>query len=262
MDQTPKIHHEPPHVSGVSRSGRVCKKPSKLMDFQSPDDIEAKQKKPARTTIKLFNSQDAAHGVHDEAHTESDGNGESDPSGSESFSSDEDEAMEHEEGFGTQEDGDRSEGELMIDAPFKLDHHPAEKVKKGLKSKEDKTRRKHSRSDGNRTKRRKGKKRPRSNSYRKKDKLGVFKPPDYQPTDVAAHLTLLGDSLMLIGERLKEHEIAVSGSLSVLLDSLICSLGPLMCLTLQIPGMDRNSDHLRHLFQNTLDNIAYVMPGL
>ena len=45
--------------------------------------------------------------------------------------------------------------------------------------------------------------------------------------DAAAHLTLLGESLSIIGERLREHEgqIAVSGSLSVLLDSLLCSLG-------------------------------------
>uniref|UniRef100_A0A1Q3F767 Putative hmg-box protein hmg2l1 n=1 Tax=Culex tarsalis TaxID=7177 RepID=A0A1Q3F767_CULTA len=88
--------------------------------------------------------------------------------------------------------------------------------------------------------------------------------PGYQPTDVAAHLKLLGDSLTIIGERLKEHEgqIAVSGSLSVLLDSLLCSLGPLMCLTVHIPGLQADADHLKDLFQNTLDNIAYVMPGL
>ena len=41
--------------------------------------------------------------------------------------------------------------------------------------------------------------------------------------DIAAHLKLLGESLSVIGERLQEHEgqIAVSGSLSVLLDSLV-----------------------------------------
>ncbi|XP_055626442.1 HMG box-containing protein 4 isoform X2 [Toxorhynchites rutilus septentrionalis] len=90
------------------------------------------------------------------------------------------------------------------------------------------------------------------------------KAPGFQPTDVAAHLKLLGDSLTIIGERLKEHEgqIAVSGSLSVLLDSLLCSLGPLMCLSIHIPGLQTNTEHLKELFQNTLDNIAYVMPGL
>merc|ERR1712107_583149 len=54
-----------------------------------------------------------------------------------------------------------------------------------------------------------------------------------EPIDVAAHLKLLGESLSVIGERLMEHEgqIAVSGSLSVLLDSLLCAMGPLLCLT-------------------------------
>ncbi|XP_055608287.1 HMG box-containing protein 4 [Uranotaenia lowii] len=91
-----------------------------------------------------------------------------------------------------------------------------------------------------------------------------LKLPGYQPTDVAAHLKLLGDSLTIIGERLKEHEgqIAVSGSLSVLLDSLLCSLGPLMCLTMHIPGIHTEGDRLKELCQDTLDNIAYVMPGL
>ncbi|XP_058832576.1 HMG box-containing protein 4 [Topomyia yanbarensis] len=93
---------------------------------------------------------------------------------------------------------------------------------------------------------------------------GHMKLPGCQPTDVAAHLKLLGDSLTIIGERLKEHEgqIAVSGSLSVLLDSLLCSLGPLMCLTVHIPGLQADAEHLKDVFQNTLDNIAYVMPGL
>lgn len=36
-------------VTGVSRSGRVCKKSSKLMDFQAADDSEAK---PKRTPAK------------------------------------------------------------------------------------------------------------------------------------------------------------------------------------------------------------------
>lgn len=36
---------------------------------------------------------------------------------------------------------------------------------------------------------------------------GHLKLPGYQPTDVAAHLKLLGDSLTIIGERLKEHEV-------------------------------------------------------
>ncbi|XP_078286515.1 HMG domain-containing protein 4-like isoform X2 [Rhinoraja longicauda] len=87
------------------------------------------------------------------------------------------------------------------------------------------------------------------------------KMPDADAIDVAAHLQLLGESLSLIGHRLQETEgmVAVSGSLSVLLDSIICALGPLTCLTAQV-------DHLngcpKETLAHTLDNIAYIMPGL
>lgn len=83
-------------------------------------------------------------------------------------------------------------------------------------------------------------------------------------SDIAAYLKLLGDSLCLIGERLKEHEgqITVSGSLSVLLDSLLCSIGPLMCLTTYVPSLGQNTNHSRDVMRDMLDNIAYVMPGL
>lgn len=92
----------------------------------------------------------------------------------------------------------------------------------------------------------------------------TLKPPTFRPVDVAAHLKLLGDNMETIGQRLKEHEgqITVSGSLSVLLDSLLCSLGPLVCLTTHIPEVGEKLQHLGPTFSNTLDNIAYVMPGL
>lgn len=91
--------------------------------------------------------------------------------------------------------------------------------------------------------------------------VAIYKVTGTQPIDVAAHLELLGESLRIIGERLKEHEgqIAVSGSLSVLLDSLLCALGPLLCLTQQVPEL--NSCPPEQL-ASTLDNIAYIMPGL
>ncbi|XP_043268076.1 HMG box-containing protein 4-like isoform X2 [Venturia canescens] len=90
---------------------------------------------------------------------------------------------------------------------------------------------------------------------------GIYKVVGTEPVDVAAHLKLLGESLTIIGERLKEHEgqIAVSGSVSVLLDSLLCALGPLTCLTQQITEANgANPETLAQL----LDNIAYIMPGL
>lgn len=81
------------------------------------------------------------------------------------------------------------------------------------------------------------------------------------PIDVAAHLKILGESLSLIGQRLKEHsgQIAVSGSLSVLLDSTLCALGPLLCLTSLDPRLD-GCDQTIH--KKTLDNIGYIMPGI
>lgn len=93
------------------------------------------------------------------------------------------------------------------------------------------------------------------------EKDNNFREIKMEPIDVGAHLTLLGESLELIGDRLKEHsgQIAVSGSLSVLLDSLLCALGSLGCLTLQIPGLgDQNPE----VMKRTLENIAYIMPGL
>lgn len=102
--------------------------------------------------------------------------------------------------------------------------------------------------------------RDRSSSSAVSKSNGVLK-----PVEIAAHLKLLGDSLETIGQRLKEHEgqITVSGSLSVLLDTLLCSLGPLVSLTYYIPNLgDRLQACLRPSTQATLDNIAYLMPGL
>ncbi|XP_048488061.1 HMG box-containing protein 4 [Plutella xylostella] len=78
--------------------------------------------------------------------------------------------------------------------------------------------------------------------------------------EVAAHLRLLGESLAIIGERLKEHEgqIAVSGSVSVLLDTLLCALAPLLAITRALPAVAPPPP----LAADTLHNIAYIMPGL
>ncbi|WAR23089.1 HMGX4-like protein [Mya arenaria] len=82
-----------------------------------------------------------------------------------------------------------------------------------------------------------------------------------EPVDVAAHLKIVGESLSIIGMKLQEHRglIAVQGSLSVLLDSMLCAVAPLMCLTAVLPETDGlpAETHLK-----TLDNIAYIMPGL
>lgn len=38
---------------------------------------------------------------------------------------------------------------------------------------------------------------------------GLYKVVGTQPIDVSAHLRLLGESLTIIGERLKEHEVCM-----------------------------------------------------
>lgn len=90
----------------------------------------------------------------------------------------------------------------------------------------------------------------------------AYKVTGSSPIDVAAHIKLLGESLNNIGQKLKEHEgqIAVSGSLSVLLDSMLCVLGPLTCLTAQVSQMQGAVPE--PTLMNILDNIAYIMPGI
>ncbi|CAH2101896.1 unnamed protein product [Euphydryas editha] len=89
---------------------------------------------------------------------------------------------------------------------------------------------------------------------------GVYRMSGCGAAEVAAHLRLLGESLAIIGERLKEHEgqIAVSGSVSVLLDTLLCSLAPLLAVARAVPAIAPPPA----LMRDTLHNIAYIMPGL
>ena len=49
------------------------------------------------------------------------------------------------------------------------------------------------------------------------------------------------------------------GSLSVLLDSLLCAMGPLICLTQYVPELNgaREED-----LKQIVDNVAFIMPGL
>jgi high mobility group protein 2-like 1 len=82
-----------------------------------------------------------------------------------------------------------------------------------------------------------------------------------QPIDVAAYLKLLAESLMLIGARLKQHDksVVMSDSITVLLDSLLCAMASLICLTQQVSMIKINNFTM---LLGTLENIAYIMPGL
>ncbi|XP_073324391.1 uncharacterized protein [Pagrus major] len=84
---------------------------------------------------------------------------------------------------------------------------------------------------------------------------------DRDPVSAAAHLHLLGESLFLIGHHLQETNkmVSMSSSLSLLLDSLLCALAPLLCLTAEIPEL---SSCTQQTLASTLENIAYVMPGM
>ncbi|XP_054866020.1 uncharacterized protein LOC111584783 isoform X3 [Amphiprion ocellaris] len=84
---------------------------------------------------------------------------------------------------------------------------------------------------------------------------------DQDPVSAAAHLHLLGESLSLIGLHLQETNkmVCMSSGFSLLLDSLLCALAPLICLTAQIPELKSCT---QHTLGSTLENIAYVMPGL
>ncbi|XP_047222584.1 uncharacterized protein LOC124868958 isoform X2 [Girardinichthys multiradiatus] len=83
----------------------------------------------------------------------------------------------------------------------------------------------------------------------------------HYPVSAAAHLHLLGESLSLIGSHLEETDkmVCMSSSLSLLLDSLLCALAPLMCLTTQIPELASCTEHA---LASALENVAYMMPGL
>jgi len=64
---------------------------------------------------------------------------------------------------------------------------------------------------------------------------------------------------MCVAVLLWQGQIAVQGSLSVLLDSMLCALGPLMCLTTQVPELNGCEQRIH---ASTLNNIAYIMPGV
>jgi len=83
-----------------------------------------------------------------------------------------------------------------------------------------------------------------------------------EPLDSAAHLKLLGESLKGLGQRLNERkgQIPVTGSLCVLLDSMLCAMAPLLCVTQQVPELQEAIP--QETLNKMLDNIAYIIPGL
>jgi len=81
-----------------------------------------------------------------------------------------------------------------------------------------------------------------------------------EPVDVAAHFELLADSLNVIAGALEQQSaMTVHGAMSLLLDSILCAMGPLLCMTSHIPQMNAINEEQQ---ARILDNVAYILPGL
>ncbi|KAK9722844.1 hypothetical protein QE152_g19471 [Popillia japonica] len=258
-------------VTGVSRSGRVRKKSSKLMDFESPDEIDKSYKRQVplpRKSGEPFDYQPPRNQKPDENFAKSN---------SESIKQDYDYDGSYMQDSGSEYEADRYENRTESSedsAESDSDYENEETGFRRLDTSSGDSSGQQSRSKSQR--KGKGPLAPfqlglpvvgnttvSPPSPKGKEAPSIYKVTGIKPIDVAAHLKLLGESLTIIGERLKEHEgqIAVSGSLSVLLDSLLCALGPLLCLTQQIPELQENCCTSEQL-SNTLDNVAFIMPGL
>lgn len=80
------------------------------------------------------------------------------------------------------------------------------------------------------------------------------------PIDVASCFKILGDSFNAIGMKLNNSEATLSegDALDLLLDSAVCAMSPLVCLTSLIQPQLGNEQVHRGL----LDNVAFLMPGI
>ncbi|XP_050440866.1 HMG box-containing protein 4 [Adelges cooleyi] len=293
-----------PEVTAVSRSGRIIKKSSKLLGFQSSDISEEKDKTPktSRQSVKRnsanhdavdqFNDDDnSMEFLEEQQHTESsewtvDTNAYEyiEPSGTSVAVGEHNQFMYALKNLNMKEPGfvayalwAKEVRKTLINAyPNFSSSQISQQLRDMWKSvpTEDKSRwvRKAKRildregidSGSSTDSKAITKKSDKDNAdhladNKNKSKIDLFR--STQPIDVAAHLALLGESLGIIGQRLKEHQgqIAVNGSVSVLLDSLLCALGPLLCLTQQVTEINVNS---QETMSKLMDDIAYIMPGL
>lgn len=80
--------------------------------------------------------------------------------------------------------------------------------------------------------------------------------------DVASCFKILGDSLNAIGLKLNntEETLNESDALDLLLDSAVCAMSPLLCLTSLIrPELAGGNEKVQ---RGLLDNVAFLMPGI
>ena len=229
-------------VTGISRSGRVRKKSSKLMDFESPDEIDRSYNKrqsglgrksefDVQPPRKLPRPEDvfikSEHGFENYDMDPSDSEYESEyelPANTESSidSVDTDSEFDEQETGGFKRlDTDTSKKRLLIKDGriIKTEKHPnkGEFAINWVFVNADEivaTGKVAPKSTGKKTPI--SKTSPGSLSYdtssisppSPRGKDSSYKVSGIKPIDVAAHLKLLGESLTIIGERLKEHEVS------------------------------------------------------
>jgi len=209
----------------VSRSGRIRKKSSKLADFESPDEID--DVNPTNKKKRRLSNQESPQTTLDS-----------------SFASGHlglpDRILDDRSSEEDDVDIIKTSSQISTTQPK---HPPTQKLVKLIVQ-----------PNSNNVN--------RSSQILKSHHVPYNKVPGLEPIDAAAHMKLLGESLSVIGSRLAVHKgrIPVTGSLSVLLDSMLCAMGPLLCLSKQIPEL-KNAIPEEKL-NKTLDNIAYIMPGL
>lgn len=101
-------------------------------------------------------------------------------------------------------------------------------------------------------------KKPRK-SLKNEEKVEEFV-QDCKPIDIAAHFALLSDSLASIGNKLKEPQDETNNNYNVtdtLLDSLLCSLGSLLCLTSEVDALNGCP---KDMLIRILDNTSLLIP--
>ncbi|KOB66920.1 HMG box-containing protein 4 [Operophtera brumata] len=257
-------------VTGISRSGRVRKKSSKLMDFESPDDIETRYRRqtPVKSYANFrqdeqpdFSVPEPQRQVHLQVPVE-------DTPGTASGSESDYYENNAENAESMESDGSQS-SDWADDGPAR--QTPANSLYMMEKSAKKKLVVK----DGRIVARVKAQ---RKDKALRVEAAGGFRVSGCGAIEVAAHLRLLGESLAIIGERLKEHEFrrvprvwlrrhrggrspapaggkprhhrrAAEGARGINETPTVCRALP----AIAPPAA---------LLQDTLHNIAYIMPGL
>lgn len=90
--------------------------------------------------------------------------------------------------------------------------------------------------------------------------LSRLSAPSTEPLDSAAYFSLLGESFSNLSAKTKTGTQTIQGADTVLLDSLLCAMVPLISLLRQIPELQDCVDQAT--LKNCFSNIAHIVPGL